>query len=219
MESETNSRVSPNDRHPPSLSHQAARKWGERCSCTNPLPKGHQRRGNPRDQAGEAVVSLRRRERPSPDRGRPCRATATDPVACTRVPRFRFVRRRRRLRILTCPTTRLEYPCSATTLGSGSSEGLTMRASILIICAALVVLAFPVGATPLHDAARNGDAAAIAELLTAGTDPDIRYAVQEGQLSGATPLHVATAANELPAVQVLLSEFESYFRHVLNCFS
>ena len=54
------------------------------------------------------------------------------------------------------------------------------------------------GATPLHFAAREGDAAAIATLLEAGVDPGARYR------RGHTPLHDAAHEGDAGAIAALL---------------
>ena len=60
-----------------------------------------------------------------------------------------------------------------------------------------VALASPAAATPLHDAAVKGHAAAVSALLVAGADPNARAS------NGATPLHIAAKLGHAAIVSAL----------------
>ena len=75
---------------------------------------------------------------------------------------------------------------------------MTARAAVAFVLA-LALAASPGaadddGLTPLHEAARDSDVAAIEALINARADPNAR------SLSGVTPLHMAAWINANPAV-------------------
>ena len=74
-----------------------------------------------------------------------------------------------------------------------------MKAAALLALAALLAVAAPAGAGSLHEAARVGDAAAIAKLLQGGA------VVHEQDATGNTPLHSAAAHGHVSAIARLLA--------------
>ena len=74
-----------------------------------------------------------------------------------------------------------------------------MKASALLALAALLAIAAPAGAGSLHEAAQDGDAAAIAKLLQGGA------VVHEQDATGNTPLHSAAAHGHISAIALLLA--------------
>ena len=63
----------------------------------------------------------------------------------------------------------------------------------------LALSAHHAAATPLHDAAKAGNAAAISALLAAGADPNAK------DKNGETPLHTAASRGHTAAISALLA--------------
>ena len=74
-----------------------------------------------------------------------------------------------------------------------------MKTSALLPFAAVLTLAAPALAAPLHDAAKEGDMVAIAELLAAGADPDSQNKY------GTTALHLVAGNGRVAAIWALLA--------------
>ena len=73
----------------------------------------------------------------------------------------------------------------------------TLAAAVFLVLT-LALAAHDSTATPLYDAARNNDAAAIADLTAAGADPS-------AEKHGLTPLYVAASKGHVAAITALLA--------------